>query len=745
MEIPNKKNHSQILSKETWLFISLTLLCIFVLLTFVDLKPHIDSDTFFSSEDPSYKADIEISRLFPRNDTQIIISILGNIHSKEYQDNIRKFGDLLIKIPPIIDVKSIIHGPRNIQAAIEGPLFKRILISKDQLSSNILLIFDSKTPSDEIYKMIPKIEALKGIFDAPNFKIYISGFPYIVELIQRNLNSDLKVFSGLALLMFGLIIVLIFHSSKILIGMSISCFNAAALTLMITSISGIKIGILTANLTTIVFVLTLSHIVFLTFNWKHLHDIEDKNQATAEAIKMTWPASFWAMLTTLLGFLSLFYVQAQPIKELGAAGAIGTIVAFLIAYSIYPSFLRLITPTSEKADMKIQVFYKSSFNFFEKYKWLVLVCIFGIAILTAQNIKNIDTDPSLLSFFSPKSEITKGLIFIDKHGGSNPLISIIKSNDNKTIESKENLERLSQIQQNLEKHPDVGVVISLPILLEEARSSSFFSFLFSNKQLLKKLSSEKYNKIANQFITEDRQHTLIFARMKEEGRKFNRLKIVSELEEIIDENHMMPYLMGGVYPMQGHLSKHVSTSLIFGLTRLISIFIIIALITSYSFQTAFAMTFSICLIPLCILGVIGTFKIPLDMIAAPASNIAISMGIDAMIHMVHMYHRLKKQQCDLFGTWHVVREKLWEPILTSMLIVSAGFGIFFFSNFPPTQRFGGSIVLGTIIAGFSALFVFPLLSKYDKSEKPKSIQTPKDEANDKTKKPRFFIHQSNNN
>jgi predicted RND superfamily exporter protein len=55
-----------------------------------------------------------------------------------------------------------------------------------------------------------------------------------------------------------------------------------------------------------------------------------------------------------------------------------------------------------------------------------------------------------------------------------------------------------------------------------------------------------------------------------------------------------------------------------------------------------------------------------------------------------------------------------------MLIVSAGFAIFGLSAFPPTQRFGISIVLGTILASVSTVFVLPLLAeakmKREKSE-----------------------------
>ena len=107
------------------------------------------------------------------------------------------------------------------------------------------------------------------------------------------------------------------------------------------------------------------------------------------------------------------------------------------------------------------------------------------------------------------------------------------------------------------------------------------------------------------------------------------------------------------------------------------------------------------IIPSTILGLIGLYQIPLDIIAAPAVNVAIAMGIDSMIHMMQAYRRL--------NSWSQVRKTLYRPIMTSMFVVSTGFAIFLCSTFPPTQRFGLIIVFGTIVAALTAIFILPLL------------------------------------
>jgi predicted RND superfamily exporter protein len=57
---------------------------------------------------------------------------------------------------------------------------------------------------------------------------------------------------------------------------------------------------------------------------------------------------------------------------------------------------------------------------------------------------------------------------------------------------------------------------------------------------------------------------------------------------------------------------------------------------------------------------------------------------------------------------------LWKPILYSTVLICAGFGIFILSEFPPTQRFGLSVILGTFISPLAALFVFPWIAAWNK-------------------------------
>jgi predicted RND superfamily exporter protein len=64
--------------------------------------------------------------------------------------------------------------------------------------------------------------------------------------------------------------------------------------------------------------------------------------------------------------------------------------------------------------------------------------------------------------------------------------------------------------------------------------------------------------------------------------------------------------------------------------------------------------------------------------------------------------------------WWSARNELVPPVLAVSAMTAVGFGIFTLSAFPPTQRFGLAVILGTATAAFMALVVLPLLASADR-------------------------------
>jgi predicted RND superfamily exporter protein len=150
----------------------------------------------------------------------------------------------------------------------------------------------------------------------------------------------------------------------------------------------------------------------------------------------------------------------------------------------------------------------------------------------------------------------------------------------------------------------------------------------------------------------------------------------------------------------------VEKSLIEGLGLLVVLFTIMGGIISRSLRAMGAVFVSIATIPILMLGLLGHFRVPMDIISAPGANIAIGIGVDAMIHVLIWVRRHPSGTLS-WKAWASVCSRLWKPVFYSMSVVCAGFAIFMLSGFPPTQRFGFSVVLGTVLTPVAALFLLP--------------------------------------
>jgi predicted RND superfamily exporter protein len=139
-------------------------------------------------------------------------------------------------------------------------------------------------------------------------------------------------------------------------------------------------------------------------------------------------------------------------------------------------------------------------------------------------------------------------------------------------------------------------------------------------------------------------------------------------------------------------------------------FAIIVFIVTRSVRTALAMTVCLAITPLTLFGIVGLSRMPLDIISAPAANVALPLGIDEMIHLGHRVRHVRSRARDVWDAWQQALSDMWQPILASMLIVASGFALFLLSNFPPTQRLGVLVCIGAALTDLVVLLTLPALA-----------------------------------
>ena len=673
----------------------------YVFLTKVNLTPQVESDFFFSEDSQIYKNDVRIYKKFLVGDSILLTIPNKDITTPAYLQFIERLSQRLKKVKGVNSVQSMTHGPEDIKAALQNPMWRRYIDTKSRKNSLIICWIDI----DNVATIVPEIKSIIRQKEFSIRNVYISGIPYIIEEIRRMLSEDMKTFMVGAVAISSVVLLCIFLSFLVTLGAMVAALSAAVLTLTVQHFLGVPVGILTANLGAIVYVLTISHIVFLTSNWRQDRH-EEKKLRLASTITTTLPASFWAMATTVFGFGSLIFVEAKPLQQLGMGGSLGTLAAFLGAYLVYPIFLYFSKSGKKKSEDK-----KSKFPLPLPLGFavpLALIIVSGAGFLIYKGLPTLNTDPSLLTYFKESQDVYKGIRTVDRYGGSNPLNFVVSDKEGNKLKNEKNFQKMMDLQKDLESHPAVGSVLSLATLMAESQTN-WLARLLPWGTVLNVLSRSEYDKVARGFVTEDKAQALYIIRMKETGRKLDRYKIVNHLMAKPRKHNLRLDLVGGSYYLQSELARKIRNSMKTGVAALVGLFAVIIFLISLSFITTFNAALTIAATTSLFLGTLGWFKIPVDIISSPAVNIILGLAVDGMIHMILAAKRASKDSRMDKASWKAGVKSQGPAIMISGFVIASGFSVFYLSSFPPSQRFGLGIVFGSIVAMLLTLLVFPHL------------------------------------
>src|SRR2546423_10740315 len=160
---------------------------LFVLVAvFVDLKPVVDENFFFSTSDPGVQQSKKIEQRFPSQPQLILAVSSQDISTSRYLGRIQRLTQQIQTVDEVSTVKSLTAGPKGFQDALEGQFWRRLLIAKDRKSSNVIVFLENKDPE----KPIKRIEQIIHELDEKDFRIHIAGPPYVVGMIRRSLTHD---------------------------------------------------------------------------------------------------------------------------------------------------------------------------------------------------------------------------------------------------------------------------------------------------------------------------------------------------------------------------------------------------------------------------------------------------------------------------------------------------------------------------------------------------------------------------
>jgi predicted RND superfamily exporter protein len=292
------------------------------------------------------------------------------------------------------------------------------------------------------------------------------------------MNFELILFAALSGILIVLFLFIAFRSGWGIIVPQVVIVSTVVWVLGGMGLFDTPMNILLTTLPSILFVVSMSDVIHLVSRYLDaLRDNHPKFEAIIMTLKEVGLATFLTSFTTSIGFLSLYFVNVQPVKTFGLVVGIGVMIAYLLTILCLP-ILFYYTPAPK-------IIHKQDDSFWTKrlpkwYKWIIgngKRILIGNAILVGISLAGIyfiEADNLIMDDISEKEQIKQDFNYLDTHfGGFRPFELAVTVKDTKdNIWNPEYLETIDKVENYLENVYGVELKNTLVLSLKVLNRSS---------------------------------------------------------------------------------------------------------------------------------------------------------------------------------------------------------------------------------------------------------------------------------
>ena len=360
--------------------------------------------------------------------------------------------------------------------------------------------------------------------------------------------------------------------------------------------------------------------------------------------------------------------------------------------------------------------------------------LYGISQLTVEN--------RFIDYFKPSTEIYKGMELLDtKLGGTAPLDIVINAPANweENIEEESfdddfgfdegpsngywwntiSLDRLEQIHDYVDSLPEIGKVLSVASGIKVARELKDGEPLSELDLALVKnmLPEDIKDNLLSSYISEDENQIRISARVIESAEGLNRNELLSKISNTLQSEYDLDkdqFRLTGLAVLYNNMLQSLFDSQIGTIAIVFSIIFLMFLILFRSFYLSVIGIVPNLLAAGVVLGSMGLFSIPLDIMTITVAAIGVGMAVDNTIHYIHRFKKEFKDSGSYVDSMINSHSTIGRAMFYTSLTIILGFLVFATSNFNPSVYFGFFVSLAMVMALLGALTLLPQLLLYFK-------------------------------
>jgi predicted RND superfamily exporter protein len=571
--------------------------------------------------------------------------------------------------------------------------------------------------------------------------INLSGIPMIADDLISFVKKDITVFGSGVFIFIIITLWFIFRDIRWVIFPLLSCFLSIAIMVGMLGYLNWKVTVISSNFISLMLILTMEINIHYVERYKQLQAEFPKKKENYLAYLTTtkiFTPILYAVLTTALAFLSFIFCDIKPVIDFGWMMTLGLFISLFVSMILLPyliiKFKPKATPIHESKDSKLaEIFASIALN----QKLLVLAFSTIILILSIYGMTRLKVENSFINYFDKKTEIYQGMKLIDeKLGGTTPLEIILKFKDSDSKNNKNDddffqgsdsneykdsywftnfrVNNIVNVHQYLETLPEIGKVLSFYSVLQLGEKIN------DNKKLgplemailYSKLPEDIKRSIVTPYVSIENNEARISLRIIDSNPNLNRKELLIKIQKDLEEKLKLnkdEFKITGILVIFNNLLQSLFDSQIktLGITFAGIFILLLILFKSLSWSIVAAIpNFTAALF---ILGSLGLFNIPLDMMTITIASITVGIAIDNSIHYIYRFREEFKINKNYKKTIEICHKSVGKAIVNASLTIVFGFSILIFSNFIPSIYFGIFTGLAMLTAMTLVLTLMPQL------------------------------------
>ena len=692
------------------------------------------------------------------------------------QPLIEKINNIQYIVTPGIEINRALNELKN------SPVYKRLIINDDATTFGIVVYIKDnkkylsalKTNKDFLDKQqnnklsekdLKEFENHKEILEKlkkehnKNLEIYnieirsqiskykniadinLSGIPMIADDLISFVKKDITVFGSGVFIFILITLWFIFRDVRWVIFPLLSCFLSIAIMVGMLGYLNWKVTVISSNFISLMLILTMEINIHYVERYKQLQtEFPKKNENYLTYLTTTkiFTPILYAVLTTVLAFLSFIFCDIKPVIDFGWMMTLGLFISLFVSMILLPyliiKFKPKATPMHESKDSKLaKLFAIIALN----HRFLVLAFSTIILILSIYGMTRLKVENSFINYFDKKTEIYQGMKLIDeKLGGTTPLEIILKFKDldNKNTKNDDDffqgsdsneykdsywftnfrVNNIVNVHKYLESLPEIGKVLSFYSVLQLGEKIN------DNKKLgplemailYSKLPEDIKKSIVTPYVSIENNEARISLRIIDSNPNLNRKELLIKIQKDLEEKLKLKkdeFKITGVLVIFNNLLQSLFDSQIKTLGITFGGIFILLLILFKSLSWSIVAAIPNFTAALFILGSLGLFNVPLDMMTITIASITVGIAIDNSIHYIYRFREEFKINKNYKKTIEICHKSVGKAIVNASLTIVFGFSILILSNFIPSIYFGIFTGLAMLTAMTLVLTLMPQL------------------------------------